>query len=227
MASLPLNAQFAADPDPALLEELAALVVSELNLDVTAADIAPEAPLYGEGLGLDSIDILELALVVACGLAYALLGHWLSTEAGRAALGPLAPYLAWFYYLQHVGMFLALGLWFGATLRPGREALVTRFARRSGEPLGPSGLAYTRRVTLAWTVFFAAVVGTSTLLFFLAPLEAWSVFANLLTLPLSVAMFGAEYAVRLRTHPELCHGGVMRSVRAFWEHRASHTPESR
>jgi uncharacterized membrane protein len=168
-----------------------------------------------------------IALLFACGLAYALLGHWLSTAQGAAALGPLAAHLTWIYYLQHVGMFLALGAWFGVTLRPGREALVTRFARSAGETLGASELNYTRRVTLAWTVYFVAVAGTSTLLFSLAPLEAWSVFANLLTLPLSVAMFAAEYAVRLRTHPELCHGGVMRSVRSFLEHRASHTPESR
>lgn len=168
-----------------------------------------------------------IALIFACGLAYALLGHWLSTAQGAAALGPLAAHLTWIYYLQHAGMFLALGVWFGATLRPGREALVTRFARRASETLSAPDLAYTRRVTLAWALFFAAVVVVSTLLFFLGPLEAWSVFANLLTLPLSVGMFAAEYAVRLRTHPELCHGGVMRSVRVFLEHRASHTPESR
>jgi acyl carrier protein len=39
--------------------------VSALNLEVQAEDIDPEAPLYGEGLGLDSIDILELALAVS------------------------------------------------------------------------------------------------------------------------------------------------------------------
>lgn len=36
-----------------------------MNLDITAAEIDPKAPLYGEGLGLDSIDILEIALVVS------------------------------------------------------------------------------------------------------------------------------------------------------------------
>jgi uncharacterized membrane protein len=167
------------------------------------------------------------AVLIACGLAYALIGHWLSTAQGTAALGELAPYVAWVYYLQHVGMFLALGAWFGATLRPGREALVTRFARRAGQALDAPELAYTRRVTLAWTLYFAAIAGISTLLFFLGPLPAWSAFANLLTLPLSVAMFAAEFAVRLRTHPELCHGGLMRSVRSFMEHRARQTPESR
>jgi acyl carrier protein len=45
--------------------ELARLIVSALNLEVQAEDINPEAPLYGEGLGLDSIDILELALAVS------------------------------------------------------------------------------------------------------------------------------------------------------------------
>jgi acyl carrier protein len=51
--------------DPALVREIAALMISSLNLDVTEAEIDPAAPLYGEGLGLDSIDILEVALVVS------------------------------------------------------------------------------------------------------------------------------------------------------------------
>ena len=46
-------------------QELATLITQALNLDVAPADIDPEAPLYGEGLGLDSIDILEIALVVS------------------------------------------------------------------------------------------------------------------------------------------------------------------
>lgn len=45
--------------------ELARLIVSSLNLETRAEDIDPDAPLYGDGLGLDSIDILELALAVS------------------------------------------------------------------------------------------------------------------------------------------------------------------
>ncbi len=48
-----------------LQNEVAGLIVSALNLDVNPDDIQPDAPLYGEGLGLDSIDILEVALVVS------------------------------------------------------------------------------------------------------------------------------------------------------------------
>ncbi|MEP6721237.1 MAG: phosphopantetheine-binding protein [Variovorax sp.] len=45
--------------------ELAVLLVQALNLEIAPADIDPTAPLYGEGLGLDSIDILEVALEVS------------------------------------------------------------------------------------------------------------------------------------------------------------------
>ncbi len=45
--------------------ELAQLIVTSLNLEVAASEIEPEAPLYGEGLGLDSIDILELSLAIS------------------------------------------------------------------------------------------------------------------------------------------------------------------
>ena len=44
---------------------LAQLIIKTLNLDVPAADLDPEAPLFGEGLGLDSIDILEIALAIS------------------------------------------------------------------------------------------------------------------------------------------------------------------
>jgi acyl carrier protein len=67
---MPDNASPVRQPAPpanstALEREVADLIVQALNLDVAAAEIAPDAPLYGEGLGLDSIDILEIALVVS------------------------------------------------------------------------------------------------------------------------------------------------------------------
>jgi acyl carrier protein len=46
--------------------DLAELLVASLNLEsVAAAEIDPEAPLFGAGLGLDSIDALELSLAVS------------------------------------------------------------------------------------------------------------------------------------------------------------------
>jgi acyl carrier protein len=48
-----------------LLHEVASLLVEALNLDIAPEAIAPDAPLYGDGLGLDSIDMLEVSLVVS------------------------------------------------------------------------------------------------------------------------------------------------------------------
>ncbi|MHB8453533.1 MAG: phosphopantetheine-binding protein [Acidiferrobacterales bacterium] len=49
-----------------LEREVASLIVESLNLeDVDPGKIDPEAPLFREGLGLDSIDALELALAIS------------------------------------------------------------------------------------------------------------------------------------------------------------------
>ncbi|MDX9707475.1 MAG: phosphopantetheine-binding protein [Azospira sp.] len=49
----------------ALLKDVAEIIVSALNLEMSPDEIVPDAPLFGDGLGLDSIDILEVALVVS------------------------------------------------------------------------------------------------------------------------------------------------------------------
>ncbi|QGT79570.1 acyl carrier protein [Guyparkeria halophila] len=49
----------------ALIPEVAAELVEALNLDETPEEIDPDEPLFGDGLGLDSIDVLEIALVVS------------------------------------------------------------------------------------------------------------------------------------------------------------------
>jgi acyl carrier protein len=62
-----MEQQFATQsaPDLALENHVATLIVSALNLDMAAEAIQPLDPLYGEPLGLDSIDILEVALVLS------------------------------------------------------------------------------------------------------------------------------------------------------------------
>lgn len=48
-----------------LQHEVAELMIECLNLEVVPDQITPDAPLYGDGLGLDSIDVLEVALMVS------------------------------------------------------------------------------------------------------------------------------------------------------------------
>ena len=60
-----MSENFANVPFEDLMNEVAALIVEALNLDVQPQDVKPDDPLYGEGLGLDSIDMLEISLVIS------------------------------------------------------------------------------------------------------------------------------------------------------------------
>lgn len=49
-----------------LEQEVAEMIIEAVNLeDVEVSDIVPEEPLFGEGLGLDSIDALEISLAIS------------------------------------------------------------------------------------------------------------------------------------------------------------------
>ena len=119
------------------------------------------------------------------------------------------------YWLQDAGMLLILFMTFGRTLIAGRQPLCTRFAEAVHASLTPQHEIYARQVTVAWTLFFAAMALVSTLLFFLAPLASWSVFANFLTLPLVALMFIAEYWVRRWVLPDIQNPHILDAVRAY------------
>ncbi|MEO8249501.1 MAG: hypothetical protein ABI589_09030 [Burkholderiales bacterium] len=133
----------------------------------------------------------------------------------------------WIYLVQHVGTQLFLCWLFGHTLLGERQALITRLATRARGHLPPELLGYTRKVTLAWTVFFAVVALVSLLLFAFAPLSAWSLFANVLSMPLVALMFLAEYAIRRVSHRNLPHVSMTQSVKAFWNDQAEASPPVR
>ncbi len=79
--------------------ELAVLIVEALNLeDVDPGDISPEDPLFDDGLGLDSIDALELALAISQKYAIQLKAE---DENMRQAFGTLRTLNA--YIEEHVG----------------------------------------------------------------------------------------------------------------------------
>ena len=59
------NPSSAVESNAELEREVAQLMVSALNLEVAPESIEADSDLYGDGLGLDSIDILEIALVVS------------------------------------------------------------------------------------------------------------------------------------------------------------------
>jgi len=104
---------------------------------------------------------------------------------------------------------------FGRTLVPGREALITHLARCVHGSLPDEIVTYTRRLTWLWCVVFALMAATSITLFTCASLATWSLFANLLNLPLVAAIFVAEYIYRVMRFPDFTHASFLTAVKAF------------
>jgi len=122
------------------------------------------------------------------------------------------------YLIQHAGSHALLGIWFGGSLLPGRnggQPLITRLATRLHGTLPPAIARYTARVTAVWAAYFLLMTLASCVLFAFGSIRAWSILANLVTLPLVIAIFVVEYLVRLRLHPDFEHVSILEGVRAF------------
>jgi uncharacterized membrane protein len=119
------------------------------------------------------------------------------------------------YFIQHVGINGSLALLFGRSLVGGRQPLCGLFASVVHPTMTPAIVRYTRQVTVAWTGFFLLTATTSVLLFFLAPAEVWSVFANVLSLPLVALMFVVENEVRKRVLPASDQIGIAATLAAY------------
>lgn len=80
--------------DQALQLEVAQLIVEALNLDIQATEIAADAPLYGDGLGLDSIDVLEISLVISKRYGLQMRADNQDNESFFSSLASLTAYIA-------------------------------------------------------------------------------------------------------------------------------------
>ena len=163
----------------------------------------------------------KAAIVLAC-VVYQYLVH---SSVSNAQVGPLhqalmdlplaAFALAASSGISHAAVYLFLLWYFGRTLAPGRESIITRFARRVHGALPPAMERFTRRLTIAWCAFFAGQLIASALLFAFAPLSAWSLFINLLNLPLLTLMFVGQVVYRRLRYPDWPRGSIWQAVEAF------------
>lgn len=178
------------------------------------------------GWGNASFNAAVAVFPLAAGVLMALwrLPSWVLRAGGVIALGALLVWL-WprlrdnvplMYYLQHLGLHVALGVFFGKSLQGPGEAVITRMARRIfPPPLSERNVRYTRGATLAWTLFFFGNALVSTLLFIFAPPAIWSIHANLLTGPLVGLMFLAEYLMRFWLLPPDERPGISAVIKAY------------
>jgi uncharacterized membrane protein len=171
----------------------------------------------GVGLALGPVLAVSLALIwrwthvlvalLAVAAAAVLLRHyWPLLERNFSLV----------YLLQEAGFYSLMAASFGLSLRRHETALCTQLADKVHGPLSAQEIRYTRQVTAAWTIFFLATTLVTIVLFALAPLRVWSLFANFFAVPLMVLMFAAEYAVRRRVLPQVPGGGVLAAVRVYF-----------
>ncbi|NUO73316.1 MAG: hypothetical protein HOQ10_11445, partial [Frateuria sp.] len=123
------------------------------------------------------------------------------------------------YVAEHAGAHLLLGLWFGSTLKAGRQPLICALAERLHGTLDAIHAAYTRRVTQVWTAYFFGMAAISVGLFVAGEFERWSFFANLVTPAAAILLFAGESVLRYRWHPEFDRVSVGDTIRAYRELR--------
>ena len=166
-----------------------------------------------------------LAALAVAGLAR----RHLPTLAGCAA-ATLMLVLVWqrggvdlnrLYVLQHGAIHALLAWTFAFTLRPGSMALITAMAEKVHlNPLTTAERRYTRSLTLAWVLYFVAMIVISVLLYALAPWAWWSFFCAVLTPGAALAFFIVEYLWRRWQHPDFSPVSVQRALRA-WQQQAN------
>ena len=96
----------------------------------------------------------------------------------------------------HALIYSMLLVVFGISLLPGREPIVTYFARTIHGQIAPEIVDYTRRVTWVWCWFFGLELFGSAVLLMWAPIAWWSTFVNVLNVPLLAAMLLGERLTR-------------------------------
>jgi uncharacterized membrane protein len=167
----------------------------------------PEAKALGAGLSVGPIVLIGIALAwawtprtVACALSAALIGLTVWTWPF------LETHYQWSDLVQQAGAYALVALGFGRSLLPTRVPTCTQLAAQLHGPLGPAEVAYTRRATWVWTIFYGllsvAIVGV----FFAASPHLWSLFVNFGTFGLIAILFVADHALRYRLLPRRAGG---------------------
>lgn len=218
---------------------------SSRRLRVVALLTAVAAPLAGQvalSLGRGYGVALALAAVQAVAGGIVLWGAWPGgRHLGMAAVGVVLAALAWGALtvpasgllasagLVHAFLYTALLAVFARTLRPGRTALLTTVARQLNPAFHNGMVPYTRAVTIAWCLFFAAQLALSAVLL-AARSPLWPLLVTTLHAPLVLAMALAEFLVRRwrwRGEHYTSLPDTIRGVRRLMAQRAANPAVSR
>ncbi len=174
------------------LPALALILLVSTSLHLVPQWLAPWLDPAWTMIGLMTLDALVVGWLVhslrALRLAAGLLGLFALVLLTRQSAIVALPALL---------LNLTMATVFGATLLPGQVPLIERIARHAfPNDVTPSFAHYLRRLTLAWSLFFAALAATSIALALHAPFAVRSLFVNVLSWPLIASMFVLEWTIR-------------------------------
>lgn len=124
----------------------------------------------------------------------------------------LTRYYEWSDLVQQFAAYALVSLTFARSLFGGRVPVCTQMTDKLHGPLTPVEIAYTRKATAAWTIFYALLAAAILILFFVAPLRIWSLFVNFAAFGIIGVMFIADHTLRRRVLPHR-PGGILAALR--------------
>jgi uncharacterized membrane protein len=143
------------------------------------------------------------ALLIAAALGALLYRYWPVIERNYE----------WADLAQQCGVYGLVALSFARSLFGDRVPICTQLAKQIHDALTPAEIAYTRRATAAWVVFYVLLTLAIFILFFAASLRVWSFFVNFITFGLMMLMGIADHAIRRRVLPRHPRGGILAVIR--------------
>lgn len=136
----------------------------------------------------------------------------IAAVVGLCVLAAFIPRAAVPFFLLPILINLLLAWFFARTLAPGREALITRFARMGHQPMPVEVVTYTRRLTWVWTAFFVAMAVISGALLAFGEHAAWAWFTAVGSYLCIALFFGLEYVYRRHCFPDRPYVSPLRQL---------------
>ncbi len=215
----PLSASSADDASPVSRRgRLIALAGLFAGYALLSQYSASSANPHARGLGA-ALSIGPLFLV---GLGMLWLWKWRLSALVIALLSGVLLYLKWpfierFYewsdLAQQCGIYGLVALFFARSLFGGCVPVCEQLAHRMYGALTRDEIVYMRRATAAWAIFYFLLAAAILILFFVVPLQAWSLFTNFVTWGLMVLAGFVDHALRRLVLPRHREGGILTLIR--------------
>ncbi len=198
----PADANQPAGPSRLQLFAVAALIVAYAVLSQYSSEVSDAR---GLGAVLSLMPIVLIVAIVVWRWRRSLIGALVAISAATLlclfwpGFWPVfQEHYEWSDLAQQVGAYGLVAVSFGRSLYGGRVPVCTQIANGLRGVLEPAEIAYTRRATLVWTVFYAILAASILALYFVVPLRVWSLFVNFATFALIALMALVDHTLRRR-----------------------------